>query len=68
MAEAVDDPADDEQHEASGEEGETEEQPAVFMLDPRDHSRQPMVQAGQTVRDGITQPLITSASSHLPLC
>jgi hypothetical protein len=67
MAEAVDDPAD-EQHEASGEEGETEEQPAVFMLDPPDHSRQPLVQADQTVRDGIIQSLITSASSHLPLC
>ena len=66
MAEAVDDPAD-EQHEASGEEGETE-QPAVFMLDPCDHSRQPLVQADQTVRDGIIQSLITSASSHLPLC
>ena len=33
MAEAVDDPAVD-QHEASGEEGETEENPTVFMHDP----------------------------------
>ena len=60
MAEAVDDPAVD-QHEASGEEGETEENPTVFMLDPHDHSRQPLVQVDQTMRDGIIQSLITAS-------
>eukprot|EP00435_Cladocopium_sp_Y103_P065930 s567_g28.t1 len=62
MAEAVDDQAD-EQHEASGEEGEIGEHTTVFMLDPHDHSRQPLVQADQTMRDGIIQALISTSSS-----